>query len=81
MLVSEGGEKRRVLLRRLRSVSGGYSSLNLVDHDVKLRKSKLPYVVLLATNNFPNHGFIASPAVSGGSMYLRSHSTLFCVRR
>ena len=36
---------------------------------------------ILATNNFPNHTFIASPAVSGGSMYLRSNSTLFCVRR
>ena len=36
---------------------------------------------ILATNVFPNHMFIASPAVSGESMYLRSHSTLFCVRR
>lgn len=54
MLISEGGERRRVLLRRLRSISGGYSNINIVDHDVKLRKRKLPYVVLLATNNFPN---------------------------
>jgi len=53
MLVSDGSEKRRVLLRRLRSISGGYSNINIVDHDVKLRKRKLPYVVLLATNNFP----------------------------
>src|SRR5581483_2610380 len=52
MLVSEGGEKRRVLLKRLRSISGGYSNINIVDHDVKLRKRKLPYVFLLATNNF-----------------------------
>ena len=54
MLISEGGEKRRVLLRRLRGIGGGYSNINIVDHDVKLRKRKLPYVVLLATNNFPN---------------------------
>ena len=36
---------------------------------------------VLATNSFPNHMFIASPAVSGGSMYLRSHLALFCIRR
>ena len=36
---------------------------------------------VLATNSFANHTFIASPAVSDGSMYLRSHTTLFCVRR
>ncbi|MCS6915085.1 MAG: hypothetical protein RMK29_12345 [Myxococcales bacterium] len=52
MLISEGGERRRVLLRRLRSISGGHADINLVDHDVKLRRRKLPYVVLLATNQF-----------------------------
>lgn len=52
MLISEGGEKRRVLLRRLRSIGGGYSVINIVDHDVKLRKRNLTYVVLLATNQF-----------------------------
>ena len=36
---------------------------------------------ILATNPFPNHVFIASPAVSGGSLYMRSASTLFCFRR
>ena len=36
---------------------------------------------ILATNSFPNHMFVASPAVSGDSMYLRSASALFCIRR
>jgi outer membrane protein assembly factor BamB len=36
---------------------------------------------VLATNSFPDHMFIASPAVSGGSMYLRSDKSLFCIRR
>lgn len=35
---------------------------------------------VIATNSFPDHMFIASPAVSDGSMYLRSDKTLFCVR-
>lgn len=52
MLLAEGNDKRRVLLKRLRSISGAYSSINVVDHSVKLRKRKLPYVVLLATNHF-----------------------------
>ncbi len=36
---------------------------------------------VVATNSFPNHMFIASPAVSGDSMYLRSATALFCIRR
>jgi outer membrane protein assembly factor BamB len=36
---------------------------------------------VLATNSFPGHSFIATPAVSGGSMYLRSDKALFAVRR
>ncbi len=51
-LISEGGEKRRVLLKRLRSIGGGYGNINIVDHDIKLRKRNLPYVVLIATNQF-----------------------------
>lgn len=35
---------------------------------------------ILATNSFSDHVFIASPAVSGGSMYLRSDKSLFCIR-
>jgi len=36
---------------------------------------------VIATNSFPDHTFIATPAVSGGSMYLRSDRAIFCVRR
>lgn len=36
---------------------------------------------ILATNSFPDHVFIASPAVSDGSIYLRSDKSLFCVRQ
>jgi outer membrane protein assembly factor BamB len=35
---------------------------------------------VLATNHFPDHMFIASPAVSGGSLFLRSDKSLFCIR-
>lgn len=52
LLLAEGGERRRVVLKRLRALSGGYSSVNIVDHGVKLRRRKLPFVVLLATNQF-----------------------------
>lgn len=52
MLIAEGGERRRVVLKRLRALTGGYSSVNIVDHGVKLRRRKLPFVVLLATNQF-----------------------------
>jgi len=36
---------------------------------------------VLATNTFPNQMFIASPAVAGGSLYLRSQNTLYCIRQ
>lgn len=49
MLITDGGERRRVLLKRLRSI-GGESNINIVDHEVRLRKRNLPYVVLIATN-------------------------------
>lgn len=52
MLISEGGERRRVLLKRLRSITGVASAVNLIDHGVPLRKRKLTYAVLLATNQF-----------------------------
>jgi outer membrane protein assembly factor BamB len=35
----------------------------------------------LATNSLPNQMFIATPAVAGGSLYLRGQNTLFCIRQ
>lgn len=53
--------------------------LSAEDGDVIVVKLGESFEVL-ATNSFPDHTFIASPAVSGGSMYLRSDKSLFCVR-
>lgn len=36
---------------------------------------------VLATNSLANQSFIATPAVSGGDLYLRSETHLFCVRQ
>lgn len=36
---------------------------------------------VLATNSMGDQMFIASPAVAGGSLYLRGPDTLYCVRR
>lgn len=46
------GERRRVLLKRLQSITGGASAMNVVSHTVSLRKRKLPYVLMVATNQF-----------------------------
>ncbi|MBC8165233.1 MAG: hypothetical protein H7Y20_05080, partial [Bryobacteraceae bacterium] len=35
---------------------------------------------VLATNTLADQSFIATPAVSGGSLYLRSETHLFCIR-
>jgi hypothetical protein len=35
---------------------------------------------VLATNTFPDESFIATPAVAGGSLYLRGRETLYCIR-
>lgn len=35
---------------------------------------------VLATNTLSDQSFIASPAVAGGSLYLRSQTDLFCIR-
>ena len=35
---------------------------------------------VLATNTLTDQSFIATPAVAGGSLYLRSETTLFCIR-
>jgi outer membrane protein assembly factor BamB len=36
---------------------------------------------VLATNTLADQSFIATPAVAGGSIYLRSETTLFCIRK
>ena len=35
---------------------------------------------VLAVNSLTDQSFIASPAVTGGAIYLRSENTLFCIR-
>jgi outer membrane protein assembly factor BamB len=36
---------------------------------------------VLATNTMADQVFIASPAIAGGSIYLRSHGMLYCIRQ
>jgi outer membrane protein assembly factor BamB len=36
---------------------------------------------VLATNTMPDQTFIATPAVAGGSLYLRGQNTLYCIRQ
>jgi outer membrane protein assembly factor BamB len=36
---------------------------------------------VLATNTMPDQVFIATPAISGGEIFLRSKTTLFCIRK
>jgi outer membrane protein assembly factor BamB len=49
------------------------------DGDVVVIKMGENYEVL-ATNALPDQMFIATPAVAGGSLYLRGQNTLFCIR-
>jgi outer membrane protein assembly factor BamB len=49
------------------------------DGDVVVVKMGEKYEVL-ATNSLPDQMFIASPAIAGGSLYLRSQNSLFCIR-
>lgn len=49
------------------------------DGDVVVVKMGEKYEVL-ATNTLPDQMFIASPAVAGGSLYLRSQDALYCIR-
>jgi outer membrane protein assembly factor BamB len=49
------------------------------DGDVVVVKMGDQYEVL-ATNTLPDQMFIATPAVAGGSLYLRSHEALYCIR-
>jgi len=50
------------------------------DGDVVVVKMGETYEVL-ATNTMTNQVFIATPAIAGGSLYLRGQDTLFCVRQ
>jgi outer membrane protein assembly factor BamB len=47
--------------------------------DVVVAKMGEQYEVL-ATNTLSDESFIATPAVAGGSMYLRGRNTLYCIR-
>jgi outer membrane protein assembly factor BamB len=49
------------------------------DGDVVVVKMGEKYEVL-ATNSLPDQMFIASPAIAGGSLYLRSQNSLYCIR-
>jgi outer membrane protein assembly factor BamB len=49
------------------------------DGDVVVVKMGEKYEVL-ATNTLPDQTFIATPAIAGGSLYLRSEETLYCIR-
>jgi outer membrane protein assembly factor BamB len=49
------------------------------DGDVVVVKMGENYEVL-ATNNMGDETFIATPAIAGGSLYLRSQDTLYCIR-
>jgi outer membrane protein assembly factor BamB len=49
------------------------------DGDVVVVKMGEKYEVL-ATNTLPDQTFIATPAIAGGSLYLRSQEALYCIR-
>ncbi|MBC8165162.1 MAG: PQQ-binding-like beta-propeller repeat protein [Bryobacteraceae bacterium] len=53
--------------------------LSSEDSDVIVVKAGEQFEVL-ATNTLADQSFIATPAVSGGSLYLRSETHLFCIR-
>ncbi len=53
--------------------------LSTEEGDVVVVKMGEKYEVL-ATNTLNDQSFIATPAVAGGSIYLRSETTLFCIR-
>ena len=36
---------------------------------------------VLATNTMTDQVFIATPAIAGGELFLRSKTTLFCIRK
>jgi outer membrane protein assembly factor BamB len=50
------------------------------DDDVVVVKMGEKYEVL-ATNTLADQMFIATPAIAGGSLYLRSQDALYCIRQ
>jgi outer membrane protein assembly factor BamB len=50
------------------------------DGDVVVVKMGEKYEVL-ATNTLSDQSFIATPAIVGGSLYLRGQQTLYCIRQ
>jgi len=60
--------------------AGGKLYLATEDGDVVVAKMGEKYEVL-ATNTLADQMFIATPAVAGGSLYLRGQNTLFCIRQ
>jgi outer membrane protein assembly factor BamB len=59
--------------------ANGKLYLSTEDGDVVVVKMGEKFEVL-TTNTLPDEMFIASPAVAGGSMYLRGQSKLYCIR-
>ncbi len=59
--------------------ANGKLYLSTEEGDVVVVKMGEQYEVL-ATNTMPDQFFVASPAIVGGSLYLRSQDTLYCIR-
>jgi outer membrane protein assembly factor BamB len=59
--------------------ANGKLYLSTEDDDVVVVKMGEKYEVL-ATNTIPNETFIATPAIAGGSIYLRGQNALYCIR-
>ncbi len=59
--------------------AGGNLYLATEEGDVVIVKMGEKYEVV-ATNTLTDQTFIATPAIVGGSIYLRSQDTLFCIR-
>lgn len=59
--------------------ANGKLYLSTEEGDVVVVKMGEHYEVL-ATNTMPDQFFVASPAIVGGSLYLRSQDALYCIR-
>ncbi len=60
--------------------AGGKLYLSTEDGDVVVVKLGEKYEVL-ATNTLADQMFISTPAIAGGSIYLRGQNTLYCIRQ
>jgi len=60
--------------------ANGKLYLSTEDGDVVVVKMGETFEVL-ATNSLTDQSFIASPAIAGGSLYLRSREALYCIRQ